>query len=383
MTRAPAVQPARPREDEQADRHTSARAGRASAVLQDYVELIDELIEAEGEARVTDIARRIGVAHPTAIKSVTRLKALGLVHFKPYRSIFLTDEGRALAKKMRERHRVVVDLLKAVGVPLNPHSVEMARDEARITAALPAEAPTPRLLGSYDDGGWVALILEDIDGRHPRTPWEPAELDAAGTALRELAVTLTPSPVPGAPRAADRLADDFGGWQRLAADPPTDLDPWACAHLDELRAAAARGLAAIADGDTLTHCDIRADNLLVRPDGRIVVVDWPHGCVGPPWLDTVLLAANVIVYGGDAARVLSGVDPVHATDVIAGFVGYFHYQCRLPAPPGLPTVRAFQRAQGDALLPWLRERGLPGHPASRVPAVGGAAHRRGPGHPEH
>ncbi len=104
-------------EDAQAGRHTTARAGRASAVLQDYVELIDELIESEGEARVTDIARRIGVAHPTAIKSVTRLKALGLVHFKPYRSIFLTDEGRALAKKMRERHRVVVDLLVAVGVP--------------------------------------------------------------------------------------------------------------------------------------------------------------------------------------------------------------------------------------------------------------------------
>jgi aminoglycoside phosphotransferase (APT) family kinase protein len=246
--------------------------------------------------------------------------------------------------------------VKAVGLALNTRSVEMARDEIRITAALPGAAPTPGLLGSYDDGEWVALILEDIEGRHPRTPWEQDELDATVTALRELAVTLTPSPVPGAPRAADLLAGDLGGWRDLAADPPDDLDPWVPAHLDELDAMAARGLAAIADGDTLTHCDIRADNLLVRPDGRIVVVDWPWGCVGPAWLDTVVLALNVIVYGGDTDRVLSGVDPRHAVDLVAGFTGAFLHQCRLPDPPGLPTVRAFQRAQGDALLHWLRER---------------------------
>jgi hypothetical protein len=246
--------------------------------------------------------------------------------------------------------------VKAVGRTLNTHSVEIARAELHITASLPANAPTPRLLGSYDDGDWVALVLEDIDGRHPRTPWVSGEIDATVTALRELAATLTPSPVPDAPRAADLLGSDFDGWARLAADRPADLDPWAVDHLDDLRAGAARGLAAIADGDTLTHCDIRADNLLVRPDGRIVVVDWPWGSIGPAWLDTVLLAVNVIVHGGAADRVLSGVEPRPAADVIAGLAGFFLHQARLPDPPGLPTVRAFQRAQGDALLPWLRAR---------------------------
>jgi Ser/Thr protein kinase RdoA (MazF antagonist) len=67
-------------------------------------------------------------------------------------------------------------------------------------------------------------------------------------------------------------------------------------------AAAVRGLAAIAAGNTLTHRDIRADNILVRADGGIVFVDWPWGCVGPAWLDTVLLALNVIVHGGDGDR---------------------------------------------------------------------------------
>jgi DtxR family manganese transport transcriptional regulator len=104
-------------EDTQAARHASARAGRASAVLEDYVELIDDLLREHGEARPTDLARRLGVSHATAIKSIARLKALNLAHSRPYRGVFLTPEGHALADKVRTRHRVVVDLLKAVGVP--------------------------------------------------------------------------------------------------------------------------------------------------------------------------------------------------------------------------------------------------------------------------
>jgi DtxR family manganese transport transcriptional regulator len=109
--------PAEVGEDAQAARHASARAGRASAVLEDYVELIDDLLREHGEARPTDLARRMGVSHATAIKSIARLKALNLAHSRPYRGVFLTPEGHALADRLRMRHRVVVDLLKAVGVP--------------------------------------------------------------------------------------------------------------------------------------------------------------------------------------------------------------------------------------------------------------------------
>jgi hypothetical protein len=41
--------------------------------------------------------------------------------------------------------------------------------------------------------------------------------------------------------------------------------------------------------------------------------------------------------------------------VFAGAAGYFLNRARQPAPPGLPTIREFQRFQGDALLPWLRD----------------------------
>ncbi|WBV42831.1 manganese-binding transcriptional regulator MntR [Pseudoroseomonas cervicalis] len=102
---------------QEAARHASARSARASALLHDYVELIDDLLTTGGEARPTDIARRLGVSHATAIKAVARLKREGLAHSKPYRGVFLTEAGRALAAEVRARHRVVVDVLLALGVP--------------------------------------------------------------------------------------------------------------------------------------------------------------------------------------------------------------------------------------------------------------------------
>ncbi|MFH5923085.1 manganese-binding transcriptional regulator MntR [Roseomonas xinghualingensis] len=110
----PAVLPAEPA---QAARHKRARTARAGALLEDYVELIDDLLATGGEARATDIARRLGVSHATAINTIGRLKLAGLAHSKPYRGVFLTEAGRALAQTVRARHRLVVDLLVAIGVP--------------------------------------------------------------------------------------------------------------------------------------------------------------------------------------------------------------------------------------------------------------------------
>jgi len=101
----------------QPERFSQARAAQAVAVLEDYAEMIGDLIEEMGEARIADIAVRMGVTHPTATKAVARLKREGLAVARPYRGVFLTDEGAALANRVRARHRTVVDLLIAVGVP--------------------------------------------------------------------------------------------------------------------------------------------------------------------------------------------------------------------------------------------------------------------------
>ena len=106
-----------PAEPTQAKRFGKARTAQSTALLEDYVELIADLLAAGGEARPTDIARRLGVSHATVIKTVARLKREGFATSRPYRGVFLTESGEALAARMKARHRIVVDLLLAVGVP--------------------------------------------------------------------------------------------------------------------------------------------------------------------------------------------------------------------------------------------------------------------------
>jgi len=106
-----------PAEGTQARRFGKTRSAQSTALLEDYAELIADLLTGEGEARPTDIARRFGVSHATAIKTISRLKRAGLATARPYRGVFLTEKGHALADRVRVRHRLVVDLLRALGVP--------------------------------------------------------------------------------------------------------------------------------------------------------------------------------------------------------------------------------------------------------------------------
>ena len=111
---APPEMPAAPT---QAGRFEQARRVQSMALLEDYAELIADLLATAGEARPTDIARRLGVTHATAIKAITRLKREGLATALPYRGVFLTEAGEHLAARVKTRHLLVVDLLRAVGVP--------------------------------------------------------------------------------------------------------------------------------------------------------------------------------------------------------------------------------------------------------------------------
>ncbi len=106
-----------PAETSQARRFGKTRAAQSQALLEDYAELIADLLACDGEARPTDIARRLGVSHATAIKTIGRLKREGLATSLPYRGVFLTEAGEAMANKVRARHRVVVAVLEAIGVP--------------------------------------------------------------------------------------------------------------------------------------------------------------------------------------------------------------------------------------------------------------------------
>lgn len=251
--------------------------------------------------------------------------------------------------------------VKAVSPALNEHSPVLHRAEARITAALPASAPVPRLLGHYDDGEWIVLVLQDIEGRQPATPWLADDLRRVLAVLDDLAALCTPAPVADLPDAAAMLAEDLTCWWRVAADPPAGLDPWVAEHLDELCVRGDRGLAALV-GDTLVHADVRADNVLLGPDGAVTLIDWPMACRGPAWLDSLMLLMNVRLYGGHDTHALlversatTGAAMADLLDVLVSFAGFFTHNARLPAPPGLPTLRRFQQAHADVLVSWLRE----------------------------
>lgn len=93
------------------------RRAHQSEVAEDYVEMISDLIEETGEARMVDLAARFGVTSPTVNAIVRRLQRENLVETRPYRSIFLTEAGKALAESSRARHQIVRDFLVTIGVP--------------------------------------------------------------------------------------------------------------------------------------------------------------------------------------------------------------------------------------------------------------------------
>ena len=266
--------------------------------------------------------------------------------------------GVAARLRLTDGRRVFV---KAVGESLNAHAPVLYRREAAVAGRLPATVPTPRLLATYDEDGWVALVFEDVEARQPHLPWRRNELERVLAALADLSRSLTPTPVPLAPLADD--AARFGGFQDLAASdgPLDDLDPWVARNIDRL-AALHDGWGTATAGDTLVHLDVRADNVLLTGD-RVLFVDWPHATVGAAWIDLVLMLPSVAMQGGPPPWELfagyplaSGADAEAVTVVLAGFVGFLTARGRLPPPPGLPTLRRFQRAQAAEGVRWLRER---------------------------
>ncbi|GAA5206552.1 phosphotransferase [Microbacterium kyungheense] len=256
--------------------------------------------------------------------------------------------------------------VKAASPAVNLDTPGIHRREGRITARLPEAVPAPRLIGAVDDGEWIALVLEDVEGCHPSTPWQSRELEATFDALQQIAAVDLPEDVPVAD-AAGLLAGDAAKWDEIDADAvppmPRGLDTWLRAHRDGVRDAARRA-AADARGDRLIHYDTRADNLLLRPDGSIVLVDWPWAARGAGWFDALSLLINVRYFDADADvealiaghRVFEGMPAAAASHVLAAFAGMFLSSSLLPDPPRMPTLRTFQRDQAVVTLDWLRER---------------------------
>ena len=101
----------------QAESLQHTRREHACETAEDYVEAIADLSASQGEARVVDLARRLGVTHVTVNRTLARLGREGYVNVQPYRAIFLTAPGRKLAEECHHRHGIVVAFLRSLGIP--------------------------------------------------------------------------------------------------------------------------------------------------------------------------------------------------------------------------------------------------------------------------
>ncbi len=96
--------------------HQRTRRDHASETAEDYVEAIADIADRHGHCRVRDLAERFGVSHVTVVRVVQRLERDGFVTTEPYQPLVLTERGRVLAERCRERHNVVYRFLRAIGV---------------------------------------------------------------------------------------------------------------------------------------------------------------------------------------------------------------------------------------------------------------------------
>jgi Mn-dependent DtxR family transcriptional regulator len=97
---------------------------RSSSAVEDYLERIQELIDSKGYARAVDIALSLGISQASVTNMVKRLDAEGFVKHERYRGLILTEDGRIIAQAIRDRHRILTEFLRLLGVS----EVEVERD---------------------------------------------------------------------------------------------------------------------------------------------------------------------------------------------------------------------------------------------------------------
>ncbi len=252
---------------------------------------------------------------------------------------------------------------KAMDAEVWPSQVTMYRDEARVAAQLPPAAPAPRFLGSMDDGRWVVLAFECVEGSEPARPWCRADLARVVSAIGTMTAALTPSPL-ALPRDQPRI----GGWALLAGNELLAArlaahSSWATAELRFLAELENAGLAVARDGDSLVHFDALPHNILLTTD-RVVVVDWPHARLGSPCIDLLMVLASAAADGIDPEPFLAAqplplagrTSPHHLTTVLAALTGFWLAGAVEDVHPGLEPIAAAKLELGRGGLRWLRRR---------------------------
>ncbi len=220
----------------------------------------------------------------------------------------------------------------------------LLRSELRLLAEFPSHRSLPRLLDTYDDGEWVAMLLEDLPGELPQVPWSAGDLARAGAVLSGLRPVLDDISADGlAPASESPLFST--GW-KLLADRLDWFDPWWAEHHVRLVSHAERAVGLIT-GETLLHWDVRADNLIFGAD-RDVLIDWGQARRGAPWVDHAMLAMDCAMSGSEVSALeffahepaLADRDPSDLVALMAAVAMTLQARSMDDPPPGLPTMPA-------------------------------------------
>jgi hypothetical protein len=275
---------------------------------------------------------------------------------------------------------------KAVGPELNPDTPTLFRHEIAVQRVLPPVPYRPALIASYDDGDWVGLLLEDVEGRHPdfavpalpaATGTHAAGRHAAGThaadadasdsaavwrTVRQQVRELTPAPA-GLDIAtlADSAQRWTERWQDIAADPGRYLPGWAAAQAGPLLRDHVQPLPAHLAGTSLCHWDLRNDNMLIRPGGQVVIFDWGMARIGPAWADEFLLSlewAGTPRIDDYLAQITRdhGVPPRMLTSMLVSLAGAQAWRGGQPHQPGLPNLAGFAAGQAQLMFCVIQRR---------------------------
>jgi len=225
-------------------------------------------------------------------------------------------------------------------------------EEARKLQILDGLVPAPRLQWVHDDDGWVVLGFEAVEGRAPRRPWRPDELERAldlaeaiAEATHEVPESLGLMPV------VEDLPELVTGWDVVPEDWPHHAEA----------SALARAVAELPDRH-FAHCDLRDDNILLATDGRTLACDWNWPVLGPRWLDLVNLLVFAHGDGLDAEPLLAGraltrdVDAEQIDSWLAAFCGFMLARRTRPAPATSPHLRTITDWQAEAAWSWLAQR---------------------------
>ncbi|WP_144873779.1 phosphotransferase [Microbacterium sp. 1.5R] len=233
---------------------------------------------------------------------------------------------------------------------------DLYRREADILRLIPPNLPAAHLIDAFTQGEWTVLVIDDVEGRHPR---KDSRCDTELVLDAVAAFRAVPPPAT-LPRLADELADDAGSWARLEErELLDDTTPWCVANVDFLRAQAERVGTAVA-GERLVHGDLRSDNILLDETGRARLLDWPWAARGRGWEDALLYLLDLRVADAEADvealrahPVFDGSSTEDHVSLLAAIGGGWFEKCRWPAPPGMTTLRDFQRREALAAVTWI------------------------------